>query len=149
MLPQPILLVDDSPDDILTINHALKRARILNPVQTVSNAEDAMCYVKGEGLYSDRQAFPFPALLLLDLKMPGRSGFEVLTWLKQNPRFRPAGVVILAGLNDLKDIRRAYELGANSFLTKPLQVEDLLNVVQGLPGLGVSSLPEGIRLDLA
>src|SRR5437868_119552 len=120
MLPQPILLVDDSPDDILTINHALKRARILNPVKTVSNTKNTMYYIKNKKLYSDHQTFPFPTLLLLNLKIPGRSGFEVLTWLKQNPRFHPTKIIILTNLNDLKNIQKTYKLNTNSFLTKPL-----------------------------
>ena len=148
LLPsQSILIADDSPDDIATTQHALQRARILNPIQVVTKGEDALSYLRGEGLYQDRRSFPFPVLLLLDWKMPGISGEDVLVALNRQPPLRPQAVVILTGANALPDIRRAYQLGANSFLAKPLVVEDLLNVLRGLRVLGVVSGPEGDRLD--
>jgi len=122
MANQTILIADDSADDLLTTRHVLQQARIVNPIRTVTSGTDALCYLKGEGFYGDRTAFPFPVLLLLDWKMPGLSGEAVLLALRQQPHLRPRAVVILTGLNALPDIRRAYELGANSFLAKPLVI---------------------------
>ena len=140
---QTLLVVDDSADDIAVLQHTLERARILNPIQVVTSGAGAIQYLRGEEAYSDRSLYPFPILLLLDLKMPGRTGFDVLAWLKAHPRLRPKAVVILAGITALEEIRRAYQMGANSFLTKPLVVEDLLNVMRGLRGVGVGSGAEG------
>jgi CheY-like chemotaxis protein len=87
--------------------------------------------------------------MLLDLKMPGRSGFDILAWLKQSPRYRPIAVVILAGVDSMEEIRRAYRMGVNSFLTKPLVVEDLINALRGLQGVAVVLEPDGCRLQPA
>ena len=144
-----ILATDDNRDDLLTLKDALRRARILNRVEAVGNADDTICYLKGEGAYKDRVAYPSPILLLLDLKMPGRSGFDVLAWLKEHPRYRPTAVVILAGVDSMEEIRRAYRLGVNSFLTKPLVVEDLMNALKGLHGVEIALEQDGCRLQPA
>jgi len=147
--PQAVILVaDDLPDDIEALQVTLRNARILNPVQVVTNGEEAIRYLKGEGFYEDHARFPFPALLLLDLKMPGWSGFDVLIWLVKHPRFRPEEIVVLSGMNSLEDIRKAYQLGASSFLTKPVVMQDLLNVFSGFRKLRVESGLEGLTLIL-
>src|SRR5690242_20839537 len=120
---RPILIADDFADDVAVLKYALRRAAILNPVQVVQSGEDALCYLKGEGAYEDRALYPSPILLLLDVKMSGCSGFDVLTRLRQSPQLKPPGVVMVTGAGGLNDIRKSYELGSDSFLTKPVDVE--------------------------
>lgn len=141
-----ILIADDNPDDVLGVKHALKRAGIANPVQAVTGGEDAVCYLKGEGVFEDRHQYPFPVLLLLDLRMPDRSGLEVLAWLMANPAFRPKAVVVLTGAGEVEQIRRSYQLGVDSFLSKPLVVEDLINVTRGFRGVRIEGNEGNYRL---
>ncbi len=81
---KPVLVVDDSQDDIMLTRLMFRRSRILNPVYAVGNVRDAICYLKGEGIYSDRAAYPFPALLFTDLHLPDGSGFDILRYLQAN-----------------------------------------------------------------
>lgn len=100
-----------------------EKAKIQIPLQVVTTVEDAICYLKGEGVYADRKKFPFPVMIFLDLHLSGRSGFKVLDWLKEHSRARPAGEVVLTG-SDTGEVRKSYQRGADSFLVKPLQFED-------------------------
>lgn len=147
MANQVILLGDDSPDDVVLIKRALQQAGVLNAVQTVTGGEDVLCYLKGEGIYEDRERYPFPLLLLLDLRMPDRSGFEILAWLKHHQELRPKAVVVLTGAANLDEIRLGYDSGADSFLVKPLVVEDLVNVIGGLRAVRVETINGTYRLD--
>jgi CheY-like chemotaxis protein len=115
-----ILLADDSDDDVTMFRRAFRRAGFQNPIQVVSHGEDAVAYLKGEGRFANRSEYPLPALLLLDLKMPRKNGFEVLQWLREEISLRSLIVVVLTTSDAVQDINRAYRLGANSFLTKPL-----------------------------
>jgi CheY-like chemotaxis protein len=146
MANQVILLADDNPDDVILIKRALQRAGVLNSVQTVTGGEAVLCYLKGEGVYENRDQYPFPLLLLLDLRMPDRSGFEVLAWLKLHPVLRPKSVVVLTGVANLDEIRFGYESGADSFLVKPLVVEDLINVIRGLRAVRIETIDGTYRL---
>ena len=96
-----ILLVDDNQDDLMLI-------------------ERALAYLRGEYPYTDRGAYPVPDLVLLDIKMPGTDGFEVLRWIRQQKEFSELCVVMLTSSDEIRDVNRAYQLGANSFLVKPL-----------------------------
>lgn len=127
-----ILLVEDDPNDVLLIRRALRRATIPNPIEVVSDGEAAVAYLAGRGTYADRTAHPLPALMLLDLKLPRRSGFEVLEWLRQQPGLRRLRVVVFTSSGLAADIRRAYELGANSYLVKPLEFDALQDMLQAL-----------------
>src|SRR5437660_326736 len=98
-----ILLVDDSPDDVLLIRLALKRTGITNTVASVGDGERAIQYLKGEPPYSDRQAFPMPGLVLLDLAMPRMGGFDFLIWIGKQPELRSIPVVVLTGSALLAD----------------------------------------------
>jgi CheY-like chemotaxis protein len=137
-----ILVVDDREDDIQLLNRMFKRARILNPVHAVQSVEDAICYLTGEGVYSDRETYPFPALILVDLHLPDGSGFDVLRWIKKHSLPASLAVVVLSG-SDVHAFRQAYELGAHSFLTKPLKFEDFHNMVTHVRGLKLTTSDEG------
>lgn len=127
-----ILLAEDNPDDALLIRRAFRKANVLNPVQVVADGDEAVAYLAGEGAYADRERHPLPTLLLLDLKMPRRSGLEVLAWLRGQPHLRPLPVVVLTSSRETADINQSHELGANSYLIKPVSFEALLGMVTAI-----------------
>jgi CheY-like chemotaxis protein len=117
------MLVEDRQDDVILIRRAFLQARVFNPVVVVRDGEEAIAYLSGQGVYANRSLHPLPDFILLDLKMPKVDGFEVLTWIRAHPILRGLPVVVLTSSTELKDVNRAYELGANSFLVKPMDFE--------------------------
>jgi|SRR5437879_3549121 len=122
-----ILIVDDLENDIFFIRNSLERAKIYCVVQSVTSGEEARNYLSGNGKYSNREEYPLPNLVLLDLKMPGLDGFELLRWIRQQPGFNMLRVVVLTSSDQIEDVNEASQLGANSFLTKP---QDFFDYVQ-------------------
>ena len=132
-----ILLVEDNEDDAAMIRRALKRASIDLPLQVVSNGREGIAYLSGTGKYADPE-FRIPALVLLDLHLPVVDGFGVLRWLRNQPHLDYIRVVVLTDSLDGSEAQKAYDLGANSFLTKPADFADtarlmLLLIAQWLP----------------
>jgi len=127
-----ILLVEDNPEDVLLLREAFRRNGFQFPLLVVSNGEQAVSYLKGEGDYSDRTQFPVPSLILLDLKMPGMDGFQVLQWIRSHPEWRCLPVIVLTTSFYGPDVERAYELGANSFLTKPVEFDQYVASVRNI-----------------
>ena len=125
-----VLVVDDSANDVDLLKWAFKGVGVRNPIQVVYSADDAICYLAGEGRFKDRKTYPFPVLVLLDLKMPGTDGFEVLRWVRARESMKHLIIIVLTNSELIEDIRRAYLLGANSFLTKPLPVDELNEMVR-------------------
>jgi CheY-like chemotaxis protein len=125
-----ILLAEDGEDHAVLIRHAFAQADLKNPLHVVWNGEEAISYLKGTGKYSNRDEYPLPDLLLLDLKMPRVDGFEVLKWIRQQPGLAPLRVLVLRSSSELRDVNRAYQLGANSFLVKPIDFEDVIRLSQ-------------------
>ena len=121
-----ILLADDSDNDARLIRTAFEKTGFGNPFQVVKSGEEAIAYLQGEGRYANRAEFPLPRLFLLDLKMQGASGFDVLRWLRQQPSLQTLPVLILTGSDDPRDVNEAYELGANSFIVKPVDFEQYI-----------------------
>ena len=142
-----ILLVEDRDDDVLLIRRAFERAKILNPLHVASNGEEAVAYLKGEGKYSNRDEYPLPDLVLLDLKMPGLNGFDVLQWIRRQPGFASLRVVVLTSSDQMRDVNEAYHLGANSYLVKPTEIEDFVALTRAISGywLWISKAPETSR----
>ena len=138
-----ILLAEDSPDDVLLIRMAFKRAGFLNPMHVVTDGEKAIQYLKGEGIYADREQYPVPQILLLDLKMPRMNGFDVLAWIRQRPEWKCLPVIVITTSFYGPDIEQAYESGANSFLTKPAQFDEFVATVKQMGNfwLGHTILP--------
>jgi CheY-like chemotaxis protein len=131
--PRPvILLVDDNPHDVVLIRLAFRRVGIIDTIHLVKDGTEAMRYIRGEGAYSDRHQFPIPTLVLLDLKMPQTSGFEVLQWIRQRPELNNVVVVVMSGSKNDSDIERAYSLGASSYLVKPTRFEDMVRMMETL-----------------
>jgi CheY-like chemotaxis protein len=128
----PILLVEDSPDDALLIQRAFRKANLANPVELVRDGEEAVAYLSGKAPYDDRTRFPLPVFMLLDLKLPRRSGLEVLAWVRQESVVKRLPVVVLTSSRESVDVNRAYDLGVNSYLTKPVGFEALLEMVKNV-----------------
>ena len=120
-----ILVVEDAETDALLIRRTLSKAGVPNPRYFVQSGEDAISFLRGVGPYSDRNTFPLPAVVLLDLKLPGIDGFEVLQWIRKNPDFSELRVIVLTTSEKMRDVTKAYRLGANSFLVKPLEFENI------------------------
>jgi CheY-like chemotaxis protein len=139
-----ILIAEDNEDHVLLLRRALQKGAVLNPVFVVNDGEEAIAYLKGEGKYADRYEYPLPALLLLDLKMPRKNGFEVLQWIRQQPGLRRLRVVVLTTSDAPQDVDRAYELGANAFMVKPLERKDFMELTSAIKGywLWMSAAPE-------
>jgi CheY-like chemotaxis protein len=114
----------------------------------VRDGEEAVAYMSGTGPYANREEYPLPDLVLLDLKMPKCDGFEVLQWLRQQPGFRTIPVVVLTSSEQVRDVNRAYELGANSFLVKPFDFTNLVSLSETLKAywLNLNKGPEAQRL---
>jgi CheY-like chemotaxis protein len=115
----PILLVEDDPNDVWLVKHAFQSANIGNPLRIVNDGQEAIDYLKGNGAYSDRGAFPLPKLVLLDLKMPRLNGFDVIGWMRRHYPWKLTPIIILSSSALPQDVNRAYELGANAYMVKP------------------------------
>lgn len=115
-----ILLVEDNPDDVLLVCRAFQRAGVKHPLHSVPSGQEAIAYFKGDTPYGDRVTYPLPAMVLLDINMPGTDGFEVLRWLRRQPEFAQLCIVMLTTSDQIRDVNYAYSAGANSFLVKPL-----------------------------
>lgn len=129
-----ILIVDDSSDDVILLKRAFSRAGVVNPLYWVKSGSEAIKYLRGDSAYSDRESYPLPSVILLDLNMPDGDGFEVLTWIRN--KFPNGGllIVVLTHVEEIRKINRAYSLGANSFLTKPgnpEELQELINIFSG------------------
>jgi CheY-like chemotaxis protein len=124
-----ILLADDDENDIALFERAFQQADIKNPLHIVRDGEEAIAYLAGKGKFADRIRFPLPTLLLLDLKMPRKNGFEVLQWVRQHPTLKALRVLVLTVSSDIRDVNRAYQLGANSFIVKSLDIQTFLELV--------------------
>jgi CheY-like chemotaxis protein len=122
----PVLLAEDEDDDVFLIRRALQETHVQNPLQVVRNGEDAIKYLAGEGQFADRTAHPFPALLLLDLKMPVKDGLQVLRWLNQHPEIpRKLPVVVLSSNELPEETQMAYAMDIQSCIVKPLTYSEL------------------------
>jgi CheY-like chemotaxis protein len=123
----PILLIEDNPDDVLLMQRAFRKLNLLNPLQVLEDGETAIAYLTR--VVAGDAAAEVPALVLLDLKLPRRSGLEVLEWLRAQPRLRRCPVVVLTSSKEAPDVRTAYDLGANSYLIKPVEFQSFLDMV--------------------
>jgi len=130
--PITILLADDDSDDRMLARDALKESRLANELREVENGEELIDYLNRRGKWADPLASPLPGLILLDLNMPRKDGREALREIKKDPRFRHIPVVVLTTSKAEEDIYRSYDLGVNSFITKPVTFDGLVNVMKAL-----------------
>jgi len=125
-----ILLVEDNKMDIALTLDAFREARLSNQIHVAHNGEEALQYLFGEGIYADRKTYPIPNIILLDLKMPGIGGFEVLKRVKNTPEIKRVPIIILTSSKEEGDLAMSYDLGANSYLVKPISFDGFLEVVK-------------------
>jgi CheY-like chemotaxis protein len=124
-----ILVAEDNVDETFLLKRAFQKNGIDLPVHISPDGEDAMAYLKGEGHYRDRTKFPFPRVLITDLKMPKKDGFEVLAWLQNHPECNLIPKIVLSASSEESDVNKAYQLGANCYFTKPSSFDELCNLV--------------------
>lgn len=125
-----ILIVDNDVNFIDVLKIALQRNGINNPVQAVRDGQEALDYLCGRGSYRDRGAYPFPSVIFIELHLPRIDGFELLQWLKDNPQCAIVPAIILS-VSDLdSDIRKAYLMGANSYIVKPETLPELQKAIR-------------------
>ena len=128
-----LLLVEDNGDDVFFMKRAMATAGIAHPLETAADGQAAIDYLAGKGDFADRQRFPLPFLVFLDLKLPHKSGLEVLEWVRSQPLLRTLIVLVLTSSREESDVSKAYALGANCFLVKPpsgLQLNELVKLIR-------------------
>jgi CheY-like chemotaxis protein len=131
MSAKPVtLVVDDSENDIFLLRRAFKRAGIRESLHEVHNGEEAIAYLLGQGVYADRGQYPVPSLVLLDLNMPMKNGFDVLSWARAEPAFKRLAIYMLTASMRTEDVERAFDLGASSYLVKPSSLEEFTLMLQ-------------------
>ena len=131
--PFTVLLVEDDLNDIFLVKRAFKRADIHNPLQVVTDGQEAINYLRGEGKYANRQTWPLPKLVVMDIKMPRKTGFEVLEWVKGGGKpLRRIPIIIVSASDNPDDINRAYELGANAYMVKPMDYRAVEHLFQSI-----------------
>ena len=126
------LIAEDDPDTQLLIQRAFKQGDLAAPIHFVDDGEQTIEYLAGRGQFSDRSRYPLPAILLLDLKMPFKDGFDVLRWIRAHPSFRKLVVIMFSGSSLERDVEQAFELGVNSFVMKPVSFSELLQVIMAI-----------------
>jgi CheY-like chemotaxis protein len=125
-----VLHVDDDPNDTALLRAASQKAGVEFELHNVEDGEQAIAYLKGKGEYADRTRFRLPALVLLDLKLPRSTGFEILKWIRNDPSLSSMPIIVLSGSELQDDIRNAYAEGANSYLVKPLGFSALVELIK-------------------
>jgi CheY-like chemotaxis protein len=126
---QLILIAEDSEADIFFLLRVLEQAGVMNPIYVVRDGKDVFSYLQGSGQYADRSLYPVPGIVLLDLKMPEADGFEILRWKRLQPSLQNTLMVAVSSYDGVYGINLAYETGADTFLSKPLTKEDVLNLI--------------------
>lgn len=125
-----ILMVEDDEGDIFFMKHALEKAAAGHTAHFVANGEEAIAYLTGQGKYADRSKFPLPNIILTDLNMPKRDGLEFLHWLRSHPQNAVIPTIMFSSSGQASDVQKAYELGANSYMTKPSNINELVDLIR-------------------
>ena len=125
-----MLMVDDSKEDAFFVKRALEASQVAHFFHSVMDGSEGLAYLKAEGTYADRQAFPFPNVLLCDLKIPGMDGFDFLRWLRDHPQCKVIPTIIFSSSVLESDVHQSYVLGANAYLEKPASFGDLTTTIQ-------------------
>jgi CheY-like chemotaxis protein len=121
--------IEDDPNDVLLVEMAFRRAELTARLEVVRDGDEAIAYLSGHEAYAARERYPLPALVLLDLKLPGRSGLEVLSWVRVHTALKRLPIVMLTSSTHPADVNQAYDLGVNSYLVKPSGLEGLTAVL--------------------
>ena len=139
-----VLLAEDNSDDALLMQRAFKRNGLMRPPHIVQDGALAIEYFLGENIYADRVAYPFPSIVILDLKMPRVGGFEVLEWLLNHPDYRVIPTIIWTSSSDTRDVKHAFCLGANAYLCKPTSFDAFVGMVGRMVAFWDDCLKPGI-----
>jgi CheY-like chemotaxis protein len=129
-----ILLAEDDENDVIFLRRAFAKAEITNPLHVAPDGQVAIDYLAGTGPYADRDAYPLPGLLMLDLKMPRKTGMDVLLWLRAEQRNWSVPVIMFSSSVHPAEIRAAYEAGANAFVTKPSGSPERMELARMIKG---------------
>src|SRR2546423_1204661 len=124
-----ILLVEDNDDDVFLMRRALKATKLSVPMHVANDGQEALDYLGGIGQFNNRASFPLPTVILLDLKLPYVHGFEVLNWIRQQPILKDVRVVVLTSSPEERDLQKARDLGAMTYLVKPPTAEMILDLL--------------------
>ena len=127
-----ILLVEDETTDAILIQRAFEKVGVRNPIAHLAHGDVALAYLEGINEYSDRLKFPLPILIILDLKLPGMGGLQLLKWIRTKRELRMIPVVVLTGSADTTQVQAAYEAGANSYLLKPADRNEIVRVIEAV-----------------
>jgi CheY-like chemotaxis protein len=125
-----ILVAEDNPDDALIMEMMFKRAKLPHTLHIVGDGQQVIDWLSGKDNYADRTAHPLPERILLDLKMPVKTGFEALEWIRSQKPFEKVPVAILSSSDDPKDVKRAFELGATSYFVKSPRLQDVIEYLK-------------------
>jgi CheY-like chemotaxis protein len=125
-----VLIAEDNPDDALLLRRALEKAGIRARLKIVADGEEMLLYLGGRGAFANRSTSPMPSLIILDLKMPRKSGLEVLEWISQNQDLAVVPTIVLSASNLEEDVRAAYNLGANTYFVKPTTFDELVETMR-------------------
>ncbi|HYG36012.1 MAG TPA: response regulator [Clostridia bacterium] len=137
-----VLHIDDDANDTELLQAAVRKANLGFAVHNVGDGDQAMAYLNGRGVFSDRKRYSLPSLILLDLKMPRATGLEVLKWIRSHPQVGHIPVVVLSGSELQDDIQQAYAGGANSYLVKPLCFNSLVDLVKNIDSVWLANRPQ-------
>ena len=127
-----ILLVEDDANEIFLVRRAFQKANLSNPLQVARDGQEAVDYLSRRGAFANTPPAPQPVLMLLDLKMPRKNGFEVIEWVRGQPDLQQMVVVVFSSSDLPADVNRAYDLGANTYVVKPADFEELVRVIKFL-----------------
>ena len=139
-----VLLVEDDPDDVFFLENAFEQTGMAGALRVARDGQEAVSYLLGQDAFADRRLYPRPSVVLLDLKLPRKSGLEVLQWRQGQPSLKSLPVVVLTSSQSNSDIAKAYELGANSYLVKPIDSQAQLEMVKAirLYWIGLNKVPD-------
>ena len=141
MIGMPLVLyAEDEESDAIILQRTFKKANLANPLVIVKDGQAAVDYLSGCAPYTNRNEHPLPALLLLDLKMPRMTGFDVLAWIGTRPELQGIPAVVLSSSSSDADIRKAQGMGARDYLVKPNDLGQYLKIVQGLHARWLTSV---------
>ncbi len=130
-----LLYVEDDENDVFLVKHALKRVGFVHPLHVVNTGQQALDYLAGNGQFADRTQHPMPCVVLVDVKLPRMTGLELLARLRRQPGLIGLVIIMFTSSHHEPDVESAYKLGANAFLVKPADVDELLEVAQLLKAL--------------
>jgi CheY-like chemotaxis protein len=129
--PKTVLVVEDERSDLFSLERAFRQLGSEFVLQVVETGQEAVFYLEGKEPYSDRAQYPLPVLLILDLRLPGMSGLDLLKWIRQQPLFKELPIIAFTAYGN-RDLPRAYELGLDFYLLKPAEANSLAEVLQAL-----------------